>query len=155
MERQLSAMKKKSLISYLRDLFGSKKKDKPSVIHLNTEETELLKYRLRELMNQKKPYLVKGYHIKDMAEDLRIPVHQLSAFINQVVGMSFTGYMNKHRIDYCLNLITTDPSHADLNNLAELSGFNNRNSFTAAFKKFTGQKPFEYIRGKYPRTRSS
>ena len=153
MERQLAAMKKKSLLSYLRDFFGSKKKERPSAIQLNTEETELLKYRLKELMAQKKPYLVRGYHIKDMADDLRIPVHQLSAFINQVVGMSFTGYMNKHRIDHCLHLITNDPASVDLNLLAQRSGFNNRNSFTAAFKKFTGLKPFEYLRGRTPRTR--
>ena len=154
MERQLAEMKKKSLLSYLRDLFGSKKREKPSIFHLNTEETELLKYRLRELMNQKKPYLQKGYHIKNMADDLRIPVHQLSAFINQVIGMSFTGYMNKHRIEYCLQLMMSEPGHTDLNQLAQLSGFNNRNSFTAAFKKFTGQKPFEYMKDKLPRSKA-
>jgi AraC-like DNA-binding protein len=30
--------------------------------------------------------------------------------------------------------------------LAYQSGFNNRNSFTLSFKKFTGQTPSEYIR---------
>ena len=53
MERQIAAMKKKSLLGYLREFFGAKKKERPSAIQLNTEETELLKYRLKELMNQK------------------------------------------------------------------------------------------------------
>ena len=36
----------------------------------------------------------------------------------------------------------------NLEQLSKKCGFNNRSSFTTAFKKFTGQKPFDYIKRK-------
>jgi AraC-like DNA-binding protein len=89
-----------------------------------------------------------------MAEDLDIPMYQLSAFMNQTLGISFSDYMNRHRIIYCEELIAAEQSaKTDLDELAKKCGFNNRNSFTAAFKRFTGRKPFEYIKAKHSQAR--
>jgi len=143
---------KKSIFDYLRFLLGERKKEKSTGVQLNNEDIEMLRFRLADLMDHKRPFLQKGYHIKDMASDIQVPVHQLSAFINQVIGMHYSDYMNSHRIKYCENLIGTElTSKPDLNDLADKSGFSNRNSFTTAFKKFTGQKPFEYIKHRYTR----
>ena len=148
-------MKKRTIFSYLHQLLGRKKKGRPGV-KLSDEYIELIRFRIKELMEKKKPYLQQQYHIKDMAEELETSVHQLSAFINQVLGMRFNDYMNKHRVKYCEELIASDPART--HNLAELvhkCGFNNKNSFTAAFKKFTGRKPFEYIKIKHSQARSN
>src|SRR5262245_44926979 len=69
---------------------------------LSDKESQLMTQRLNHLMNEKKPFLMKGYRLKDLSEDLGLPIHQLSAFINQVLRMHFTDYMNKFRIKYCL-----------------------------------------------------
>jgi AraC-like DNA-binding protein len=140
-------MKTKNFFSYIRSLFGKKKRSKRIEGQLSRESIEELKSRLNALMVEEKPFLQKGYHMKEMADDLQIPVYQLSAFINQVMGMHFTDYMNKLRISYCENLIKT--GHAAKLTLTELSykcGFNNRNSFAAAFKKFTHQRPSDYMK---------
>ncbi len=140
-------MAKKGFFRYLRSILGEKKKPKSIEVQLSAESIEDLKWRLTMLMDSKKPFLIKGYHMKDMAEDLRIQVYQLSAFMNQVMGMNFNDYVNRYRIRYCEGLIkntkTTLPS---LKELASQSGFNNRNSFADAFKKFTGQRPSDYLK---------
>ena len=90
-----------------------------------------------------------------MADDLAIPMYQLSAFMNQIMGISFSDYMNRHRIIYCEELIMAElGTKMDLDVLAKKCGFNNRNSFTAAFKKFTGRKPYEYIKTKHSQIRT-
>ena len=142
-------MKKKNIFSYLHQLLGRKKKSKPGV-KLSKEYIEVIRFRMNDLMDKKRPYLQKQYHIKDMADELEVPVHQLSAFLNQVLGMRFNDYMNKHRVSYCEQLILADATRThNLTELVDQCGFNNKNSFTAAFKKFTGRKPFEYIKLKH------
>jgi len=143
-------MKKRSILSYLHQLLGGKKKSKASGLKLSTEYIEVIRGRMKELMETKKPYLQKQYHIRDMSNDLEVPVHQLSAFINQVLGMRFNDYMNKHRVSHCQNIILANSDRTlHLSELVDQCGFNNKNSFTAAFKKFTGRRPFEYIRLKH------
>jgi AraC-like DNA-binding protein len=148
-------MQKKNLFSYLQSLFSKKKSAKAYSLRLSSDDIEMVKNRLADLMEHEKPYLRKGYHISNLAEDLGIPTHLLSAFINQVFGIHFSDYMNKKRISHCLELIQTDRSgKPDLNELSQKCGFNNRNSFTAAFRKFTGRKPFEYIKEKNQRNKN-
>lgn len=141
-------MAKKGLLGYLRSLLGEKKKKPKSIeLQLSTENIEDLKWRLTVLMNDKKPFLTKGYHMKDMADELRIPVYQLSAFMNQVMGMNFNDYINRFRIRHCESLLQSNQSpRPSLKELAAESGFNNRNSFADAFKKFTGQRPSDYLK---------
>ncbi|MCU7552313.1 helix-turn-helix domain-containing protein [Chitinophagaceae bacterium LB-8] len=140
-------MKKKNFFSYLLSLLGEKRRIKNIEVRLGGESIDELKCRLESLMERERPYLRGGYHIKELADDLQIPVYKLSAFINQVYGMRFTDYMNKFRTKYCEELMKTDLSAtSNLKELAYKCGFSNRNSFTAAFKKFTGQKPSVYLR---------
>jgi YesN/AraC family two-component response regulator len=147
-------MTTKNLFARLRDVLRQKKKSKAYTLQLTSDEIESMRLRLQGLIANKKPYLQKGYHIRDLADDLEIPMYQLSAFMNRILGISFSDYMNRHRIIYCEELILAElGTKMDLDDLAKKCGFNNRNSFTAAFKKFTGRKPFEYIKSKHSQIR--
>ena len=141
-------MKKKNLFSYIRAILGRPEKHTNSIeVQLSRESIKELKARIIILMNDQKPFLQPGYHMKDMADDLRIQPYQLSAFINQVMGVHFTDYINKYRINHCEVLMKSDPDmRQNLKELAYKCGFNNRNSFAAAFKKFTGFSPSDYIK---------
>jgi AraC-like DNA-binding protein len=134
----------KNIFSFFKSLLRQKK---------TVEETEpankpieLLKYRLEELMYQKKPFLQPGYTIKDMATELQMPSYQLSAFINNRIGMNFSDYLNQFRIKYCEELIKKEGGKLNLQQLAARCGFHNRNTFTTAFKKFTGRTPSDYTK---------
>lgn len=140
-------MTTKNIFGYLRLWLGGSKKKNRIKGQLSDYEIENLRNRLNLYMNQHKPYLHTSYRIKDMASDLGIPAHQLSAFINRVLRMHFSDYINKARVEYCRRLIKS--KHGEKQNMKELAvkcGFNNRNTFTTAFKKFTGHKPSEFAK---------
>jgi YesN/AraC family two-component response regulator len=143
-------MTKQNILTYLRGFFIDKKKDTTFLIHYRKHDSELIKRRLSDLMTEKKPFLQSKYHIKDLAHELQIPVHQLSAFLNQVLGMHFSDHINKYRIDHCIELINANSS-IDLayKSCQEYVGSIIGVLFTTAFKKFTGQKPFDYIKRRY------
>ena len=143
-------MTKQNILGYLRIFFSDQKKDNTFVIHYRKHDAESIKHQLKDLMIEKKPFLRRRYHIKELAAELKIPVHQLSAFLNQGLGVHFSDHINKYRIDHCIELINTNLSgRPNLQQLSKTCGFNNRSSFTSAFKKFTGQKPFDYIKRRY------
>jgi AraC-like DNA-binding protein len=102
---------------------------------------------LGTFMQEKKPFLRVGYSIRDMGEELGIPYYQLSAFINQWMGMNFNEYLNWFRVKHCQQLMENgDSDQLNLRGLAYSCGFNNRNTLTTAFKKFTGCTPSDYFK---------
>ncbi len=61
--------------------------------------------------------------------------------------ISFSDYINKKRVDYCIELLESGRHrNKTLEAIARLSGFNNRNTFTKAFKKFKGKTPSSYLK---------
>ena len=113
-------MTTKNLFARLRDVLLQKKKSKAYSLQLTSEQIESMRHRLQELVATKKPFLQNGYHIRDMADDLGIPMYQLSAFMNRILGISFSDYMNRHRIIYCEELILAElGSKMDLDDLAK------------------------------------
>ncbi len=102
---------------------------------------------LTNFMMEKTPFLKGGYSLPDLANDLNIHPHQLSLFINQELGVSFVEYLNQQRIAHSVERIKNgDSKNLTLEALARECGFNNRNSFTSAFKKTIGITPSEFIR---------
>lgn len=114
---------------------------------LVTLKADYISGRLVNLMTDKLPFLQHRYSILDLSADLQIPSYQLSSFLNHHVGLSFHDYLNKHRIQYCVDRIRAGGLRSlTLEALAYDCGFNNRNSFTTAFKRFIGCTPSEFVR---------
>lgn len=108
---------------------------------------DMLQYRLEQWMHERKPFLKPGYTIKHLADDLHTPAWQLSAHLNQRMGLRFSDYMNQYRIKYCEQLIQSGGAvHLSMNEVAARCGFQNRTTFTNAFQKFTGQSFVEYTK---------
>ncbi|HEX6180484.1 MAG TPA: AraC family transcriptional regulator [Chitinophagaceae bacterium] len=136
---------KKNIFSFFKNLLKGKKPAEDRLVGNKT--VELLKYNLEELMYKKKPFLKPGYTIKDLSEELGMPSYQLSSFINHRLGMNFSDYLNQFRIKYCEEIIKREGGgKLNLQQLAARCGFQNRNTFTTAFKKFTGRTPSEYTK---------
>jgi AraC-like DNA-binding protein len=137
---------------FLKRIFGSLpsfKKDsrRHHTPHLSSEQVNTLVRQLDELMEQKRPYLKESYNLKSLADELKIQQYQLSAFLNHELGVNFNDYLNKRRVRYCEELIHAGDAHRlNLKGLASKCGFHNRNTFTTAFKKFTGSTPSDYTR---------
>ena len=102
---------------------------------------------MTSFMEEKQPFLHIGYSIRSLATELNVPSYQLSAFLNRELGVNFNDYLNRFRVQYSQGLIREGLAHSlNLKGLSKKCGFNNRNSFTTAFKKFTGHTPSDYVK---------
>jgi YesN/AraC family two-component response regulator len=71
----------------------------------------------------------------------------LSAVINQSYKTNFNDFLNNYRVEHAKTLIQNGKARLlTLEALSERFAFNNRNSFTTAFKKHTGQTPSDFIK---------
>jgi YesN/AraC family two-component response regulator len=129
----------------LKSMLGGKK----PITHAGPEsiQVDLVAYRLNMYMQEHKPYLKPGYRLRNLSDDIHMPLHQLSYFLNKRLGMHFSDYLNQFRVKYCEDLIKNEsPGRIYMKELVAKCGFHNRNTFTTAFKKFTGKTPSEYVR---------
>jgi AraC-like DNA-binding protein len=114
---------------------------------LTRVRVECISNTLQRFMRDEKPFLRTGYCIRDLADEIDIPAYQLSAYINQFLGLNFNEFFNWFRIRHCQDLMQTGLiDRFNLRGLANRCGFNNRNTLTTAFKKFTGLTPSAYSR---------
>jgi len=116
-------------------------------IHLDTAQLAKMDITLRNFFLSHQPFLKHGYNLKQLSADTSIPLHHLSAFINQYYHLHFNDFINERRIQFCQEKIKNDEwRYKTLEAIAEESGFSNRNTFTAAFKKVTGSNPSDYLK---------
>jgi AraC-like DNA-binding protein len=125
---------------------SSSRKEKPEM--QADEKMEELGLIILTWMDEKKVYLNQRYSIQDFARDTNIPYYQLSACINHYLNTNFADLLNKKRIEYSIELFQKAKfSNYTLEALSEICGFNNRNSFVSAFKKFQGTTPSGFRKG--------
>lgn len=100
---------------------------------------------LKEFMIEKEPYLNSSLTIQDLAEQVKIPVKDLSALINLYMNKHFFDFINEYRIEKAKEILK-DPSQKQLTILEILYqvGFNSKSSFSTSFKKHTGTTPTDF-----------
>jgi AraC-like DNA-binding protein len=102
---------------------------------------------IRRHFEERKPFLQHGYSLRQLSDETGIPLHHLSAFINKHYKMNFNDFINEYRVAYCKEkLLNGECKHKKLEAIAGESGFNNRNTFTSAFKRVTGMNPSDFLR---------
>lgn len=103
--------------------------------------------RVTKHLEEKKPYLQRSYSLKMLSDETHISVHHLSAFVNQYYKINFNDFINEHRVMICVEkLLSMEWKYKKLEAIAEESGFNNRNTFTVAFRKVTGVNPSQFLK---------
>ena len=116
-------------------------------MYMSKEKLGRMNDQLEELMENERPYLKAGYSLVDLTNDLGIPLYQVSYFLNHTKGKTFHDLLNEYRIRYSKEvMIKENHRQLTLEAIAYESGFGNRNSFTNAFKKFTGQTPSAFMK---------
>jgi AraC-like DNA-binding protein len=129
--------------------FNKTQKNRHLVIFTAEKKTWVIR-QLGEIMEVQRPYLHEGYTVKSLADELNIRQYQLSAFLNHELGVNFNDYLNQQRIRHCQQLIHEGEAYnLNLKGLASKCGFHNRNTFSTAFKKFTGYTPSSYTKRYY------
>ena len=119
---------------------------------VQSQPTEAEKKKLEEIMemieykmNESSYFLKQGYSIKDLSNDVGIPVYQISKSLNILRGLGFVDYINLKRIQYCISKYENGEwLHFTVEAIAEKCGFNNRNTFSKAFKRTKGISPSDF-----------
>jgi tetratricopeptide (TPR) repeat protein len=100
-----------------------------------------------DLMVNKKAFLNPEFKISDAASLLNQNSSYLSGMINSYYGNNYSFVVNNYRILHAQELILSGQYLTmSLEGIARESGFRNRGTFHAAFKKHTGITPAIYIK---------
>jgi AraC-like DNA-binding protein len=127
--------KKKSVIPH--------KVDKSSDHPFAPQSDELLMQRIRQLMEEQKPYLNSDLKVSDLADRLSINSRNLSDCIRKTTNNSFANFINAYRIDYAKQLMSNHPD-MKISEIFLSSGFANETTFFRIFKTATGMTPNEW-----------
>ncbi len=106
------------------------------------QQQELL-LKLKEIMTVRKPFLKPDFSLPDLADQLRVSVHQLSQVINEGLGKSFFEMTAEYRIEEAKRLLK-EQMNIKIEEIAEQVGYNSKSSFNTSFKKITGMTPSEW-----------
>lgn len=112
---------------------------------VNPKLMDELEEKIINIILVQKKYKDKDYSAKQLAEDLGTNTRYISAIINVRFHKNYTTFVNRFRIDEAMTLLT-DKRYMDLNmeDVSDMVGFSNRQSFYAAFFKFNNMTPREY-----------
>ena len=99
---------------------------------------------LNIILMQKK-YRDKDYSAKKLAEDLGTNTRYISAVVNVRFHMNYTSFVNKYRIEEAMTILV-DRRYQDLRieEVSDMVGFANRQSFYASFYKLMNMTPRDY-----------
>lgn len=108
-----------------------------------------LKERIIDVVVIQKKFKDKNYTAQQLAKDLGTNTRYVSAVVNVRFRMNYSTFINKYRIEEAMSILT-DKRFEELHmeEVSDMVGFCNRQSFYASFHKFTGLTPKEY-RTKY------
>lgn len=113
---------------------------------LTQESIEQMENMVRQKFEADRIFLDTDLKLADLASSSGISAQKWSAFFHKVYQTGFNDYINKKRIDHCIEKLKTGEYHAKtLEALAMESGFQSRSTFLRAFKKVTGITPSNFI----------
>ena len=101
--------------------------------------------KIMNIIVMQKKYRDKDYSAKRLAEDLGTNTRYISAVVNVRFHMNYTSFVNKYRIDEAMTILV-DRRYQDLRmeEVSDMVGFANRQSFYASFFKVMGMTPRDY-----------
>ncbi len=112
---------------------------------INSDLMDSLKEKILQKILIEKKYKDKTYSAQKLAQDLDTNTRYISGVFYVKFHMNYTSFVNKYRVDEAMTLLA-DPRYAELtiDDIANVVGFSNRQSFYTAFAKYVGITPREY-----------
>lgn len=125
----------------------SEKKDKKAAYRglMNPQLMDELKDKILNLLLIQQKFKDKDYSAKKLASDLGTNTRYVSAVVNMKFHMNYSSFVNKFRIEEAMAMLV-DKRYQKLKmeEISEMVGFANRQSFYAAFYKVNGITPRKY-----------
>ncbi|MCI0470843.1 MAG: helix-turn-helix domain-containing protein, partial [Candidatus Aminicenantes bacterium] len=128
-------------------LYYRKLKNKYKHSTLDPEKSEKYFKRLEHLVAVEKKFRDENLTLNSLAKQLAIAPRYLSQIVNERLNKNFRDYINEYRVKEAMQLLI-DPgkSAATILETGLEVGFNSKEVFNRAFKKFTGATPSRYIK---------
>ena len=125
----------------------TEKKEKEAAYRslVNPKLMDEMKDRILDIIVMQKKYKDKDYSAKKLAEDLGTNTRYISAVVNVRFHMNYTSFVNKFRIEEAMAILV-DRRYQKLRveEVSDMVGFSNRQSFYASFYKLMNMTPREY-----------
>ena len=125
----------------------TEKKEKEAAYRslVNPRLMDEMKEKILDIIVMQKKYKDKDYSAKKLAEDLGTNTRYISAVVNVRFHMNYTSFVNKFRIEEAMTILV-DRRYQDLRmeEVSDMVGFANRQSFYASFYKIMNMTPREY-----------
>ena len=104
-----------------------------------------MKEKILRILVMEKKYKDKNYSAKKLAEDLGTNTRYISAVVNVRFHMNYTSLVNSYRIEEA-RAILVDRRYQDMrmDDVSDMVGFANRQSFYASFYRIMNMTPREY-----------
>ena len=104
-----------------------------------------MKEKILNIIVLQKKYKDKDYSAKKLAEDLGTNTRYISAVMNVRFHMNYSSFINKFRIEEAMAILV-DKRYLDLKmeDVSDMVGFSNRQSFYASFYKIMRMTPRAY-----------
>ena len=99
----------------------------------------------KQYMTTEKPFLNATFQIIHLAHFFKMPTHQCSTMINNILGKSFKDWVNCYRVERFIAIYPEKSKTLTINAMALESGFSGMTTFYRAFKKETGKMPLDYF----------
>ena len=124
----------------------SKENDLAGSFAMSEKTEQIILDKLKKFENSEK-YLNPKMSLQLLAKLLETNTKYLSEIVNKNKGQNFNHYINELRINYILRKIKAESKYRNykVSSLAEECGFGSRNTFTTAFKHFTGMSPATFV----------
>lgn len=112
---------------------------------INPKLMDEMQAKILDIIVMQKKYKDKTYSAKKLAEDLGTNTRYISAVVNVKFHMNYTSFVNKFRIEEAMSILV-DKRFQDLKmeEISQMVGFSNRQSFYASFYKFVNMTPRDY-----------
>ena len=112
---------------------------------VNPEMMDTLKEKILRIIVIQEKYKDKEYSAKQLAMDLGTNTRYVSAVINVKFHTNYSCFVNKYKIDEAMSLMV-DRRYQKLTmeQISDMVGFSNRQSFYASFYRIMNMSPREY-----------
>jgi AraC-like DNA-binding protein len=137
---QFITLKKKNKLLVQKQVAKTKQRldQAKEFLHSNPELLD----KLNAFILDKKRLTDSNLTLEKLSKQLQTNRTYLSELINTHYGISFSAWLNEHRVNYaCEIMLSGKYDHYSMDAIANLSGFTNISTFNTNFKKITGVTP--------------
>ncbi|MEM9053626.1 MAG: helix-turn-helix domain-containing protein [Bacteroidota bacterium] len=110
---------------------------------IEAEEITRIEKELQELFTLEKVHRDPNLKLSHVAEKIGVSSHQLSQYLNEQIGKSFSLFVNEHRVN-CAKQMIQENDLLTLEAIGKECGFRSNTTFYGAFKKVLDQTPAQY-----------